>query len=496
MNKTAIAEIISTQYLIPGVFNKFDPSSAMRGPREMPRSIALFGPINNPLFNPANFDHAITLTTDAAARGMLGAASIGYQMWKAAKANAIKGLPIRFVAQRDDATAVARVVTITISVGAPASRQNGEQAIYIGGERYSVGILSTDSAAAIAEKFAAKLNTANNLFSVLLVGNVMTLKAKTKGQLANLIDFRTRYYRTDELVSGVTVSMKTTVNGAVNPSISAAIANLAKTRDTEWVIPYTDGANMGILEAELMRRWGQEVQSDVQAIVAMRGTEGAHTTWLKSRNCPLVHSIHTNKDMSSPWELASMAGATIESMAMLDPATPHTGAALVGYKPAATGESLNEDQINNIMLEGGSSVSVHADNTATLMRMVTNYTTHNTGAYDTSMRELNWIKTLSWFRWYRNAEFSIKTQGFKMGEYAEAIPGQKIMTYDVAQDMLLGIYDNAIGIGRMQNPEYYKDTLLIQIDGPQGRLKIRDEPVIMNQLYQTAITSQWVAGHV
>lgn len=496
MSKVSIAEIISTQYLVPGVFNKFDPSRAIRGAREMPRSLLCFGQVTNPLFNSANFNKPITLTTETEAAGVLGIDSIGFQTWRAAKRNAAKGLPIRFVALRNDGTAIRREVTITITTGSKSARKNGEQAIYIGSTRYSVGILSTDTATAIAAKFADKLSTKDNLFSVAVADNVITLTAKTPGQLMNLVWFRTRYYRTDELVGGVGIYMKTTVNGAVNPSLSEAVSNLSKTRDTEWVIPYTDSANMAIVETDLMRRWGQESQDDVQVVVAMRGTEGQHTTWLKGRNCPLVHSLHTYRDASNPWELAAMAGAAIESLAMLDPATPHTGVALVGYMSAMEGERLSDDQKNNIMLEGGSCVSEQADGTAVLMRMVTNYVTHNTGAYDTSMRELNWIKTLSWFRWYRNAEFAIKTQGFKLGEYAEAIPGQKIMTYDVAQDMLLSIYDNAVAIGRMQNPEYYKESLLIQIDGQQGRLKVKDEPIIMNQLYQTAITSEWVAGHV
>lgn len=494
MTQVSIADIISTQWLLPGVHNKFDPSKAIRGSREMPRSLLLFVQIKNALFNPANFNKVLTITIDAEARGLLGAGSIGYQMWRAANKNAALGLPVRVIALPEPETAVANKRTITVSVG--GARASGEQAVYVGGERYSIGVTATDTAAQIATKLHAVLNVPDLPFVATVNDAVITLVAKCKGTLGNLIDIRTRLYPSDVDAMGVTLTVEQTEAGALDPSISTAIVNTQNLRDTEWVVPYTDGNTMTILEEELLRRWSHEVQTDVQAIVAMRGTEGQHTTWLDSRNNPLVHSIHTANDPTNPWETAAAAGAVIESMASTDPCVPHTGAVLVGYKAARVDEHLQPKQINNIMLSGGSSINVQADGTATLMRMVTNYTTHNSGAYDTSMRELNWIKNLSWFRWYRNTEFAIKTQGFKLGEYAEPIPGQKIMTTEVATDMMLGIYDNAIDLGRMQNRDHYTKTMLLQIDGPNGRLKVQDEPVIMNQLYQTAITSQWAAGHV
>ena len=490
-----IADIISTQYLVPGVYNKFDPSNAIRSPLEMPRSVNLFGQISNPLFNPALFNKRISPSSEAEAKGLFGNGSMLYQMWVAAKKCAGLGLIINCTPLQDDPTAVARVCTLTVA--AAAGQAEGEQCLYIGGIRIAVGVVSTDTGISIAAKLFAKMSKMPELpVTVTLAGAVITTTAKYKGVVGNQVDYRTSHYASDRIVRGVTVGTVTKTAGSVNPSLTAAITNLRNLRDTEWVVPYTDGASMVMVEAEAIRRWSHEVQTDFQAITAMRGTEAQHTTWLASRNSPLVHSIHTVKDPTSPWETAAMAGAVIESMAMLNPCTPHTGAVLTGYMAAKIDDHFESDSINAIMLEGGSGLIVQPDGTATLMRMVTNYTTHNTGAYDVSMRELTWIKDLSWFRWYRNTTFSIKTQGFLLGEYAEPIAGQKIMNEEVAKDMLLAIYDGAIDKARMQNRDYYEKTLLIQIDGPNGRLKVKDEPVIMNGLYQTMITSEWAAGHV
>lgn len=494
MSQVSIAEIISTQWLIPGVYNKFDPSRALRGPREMPRSLLLWGQITSPMFNPANFNKRMTVTTDAEARGLLGSGSILYQMWRGAKDNSGLGLPIRVMPLQDNSTGIANVRTITVTTS--GSRGSGEQAVYIGGDRYSVGVQAADTAAQIAAKLGAALNVGDNPFTVAVNAAVITLTAKNKGTLANTIDIRTALYDSDNDVLGVTLAIAQSTAGAVDPSLSAAIVNTQNSRDTEWVVPYTDGASMALIDAEILRRWGQDVQSDVCSITALRGTEGTHTTWLASRNNPLMHSVHTVNDPTSPFVTAAMAGAAVETAASLDPAVPHEGIPLVGYKAAREEEFLQSTQINNIMLAGGSSLVVQPDGTATLMRMVTHYKTHNTGAYDESMRDLCWIKTLSWFRWFRNTLFAIRTQGFKMGEYAQPIDGQKIMTLEIAHDMLMNIYGDAVTLGRMQNPDHYEKTMLIQIDGPRGRLKIQDEPVLMTQLHQTMITSMWAAGHV
>lgn len=490
-----IAEIISTQWLVPGTYNKFDPSNAIRKPREMPRSLCLFGQIENPMFNPGLFNTRIAITSEADAKGLFGQGSMLNHMWVAAKKNAGLGLRIYCVPLQDDPTATANVRTITVI--ANAGHGEGELALYIAGTRIGVGVVTADTDISIAAKLFGKINKDNNLpVTATLAGAVITLTAKFKGPLGGLIDLRQLHYSDDRLVAGVGLAIASVTGGAVNPNLTAAITNMRNVRDTEWVMPYTDSASMTMVEAELLRRWSHEVQTDVQCIVAMRGSEAGHTTWLNTRNSPLVHSIHTTQDLTSPWVTAAIVGAVIESMAMLNPCTPHTGAALVGYVAAQQKNHFEAESINNIMLEGGSSITVAEDGTAVLMRMVTNYTTHNTGAYDTSMRELTWIKDLSWFRWYRNAEFNIKSQGFLLGEYAETIPGQKIMTYQVAEDMLLGIYDGAIGIARMQNRDWYQKSLVLQIDGAQGRLKVKDQPVLMNALYQTAIISEWAAGHV
>ena len=192
-----------------------------------------------------------------------------------------------------------------------------------------------------------------------------------------------------------------------------------------------------------------------------------------------------------------MAGAAIESQAAVDPAVPATGIPLRGYQGASAGNHWTVDQLNNILQAGGSPLQVAQDNSGSLLRMVTNYTQTSAGAADRSMAELAWIKTMSYYRWFHVTEFLTKYQGYKLAVYLpEPIPGQKIMTAELGEEIMIGLYDLFCKAGLCQNPSYYKDSLVVEVDGANGRLKIQDEPVIVTQHYQTEITSYVVAGTV
>jgi phage tail sheath gpL-like len=236
---------------------------------------------------------------------------------------------------------------------------------------------------------------------------------------------------------------------------------------------------------------------DGQVINALRGTESALTTFFSTRNSAHIHTISTTKDATNPWETAAMAGAVIESMAMTDPALPHTGAVLSGYRGPSAGNHWTVDQLNNMLTMGGSPLAIAPDYSGSLLRMVTNYDHTASGAADRSMAELCWMKTMSYYRWFHVSEFQTKYVGFKLAQYiTDGIPGQKVMTTQLAEEIMLTLYQSFADVGLVQNLPYYRQTLSVEIDAPNGKLRIRDEPVLVTQHYQTEITSYVVAGQV
>lgn len=492
----AIANLLSLNFLVPFTAAKIDFSRAIRGMRGMPRRLLLVG--HKLTAGSATTGAISTISTEADAVEKYGEGSVLVQMWRAAKANADLGLPIDCIALDTGVSAVAATSVMAVSTAGAGPNAPGEVMVYIGGVRVSIGVSTVDTAAVIAQRLAAAINANTRLpVTASVTTTNVTLTSRTVGLIGNDIDLRTVHYPDDKMASGVSVTTPAFANGAVAPNVSPVVTAMGLYRATEIVCPFTDSTNMGLLEAEMDARWRANNMQDGAICTAMRGTEAAITTWLNTRNSPHVHTIATTKDCTNPWETAAMAGAVIESMANIDPAVPHTDATLVGYMGPRSGEHFTIDQVNNLLVAGASPLRIRQDGTGALLRMVTNYTQTGSGAADRSMAELAWIKTMSYYRWFVVTEFMIKYSGYKLAEYIdEPIPGQKIMTRELGEEIMIGIYKNFCDVALCQNADYYKKTLVVEVDGPNGKLKIQDEPVIVTQHYQTEVTSYVVAGRV
>lgn len=488
-----LPNLLSLNFLVPFVAAKVDFSRAIRGLRGMPRRLLLVGHKTAAGTAVLNSINTVSLETDAIAAFGEGSMLVG--MWRAAKANAGLGLPIDVICIAEGGAAVKATSIIAVSGAASVA---GELMLYVAGQRISFGVLISDTPTSIALKLANAINAAIKLpvTAVAAIGNC-TVTAKWGGPSGNDISLVTQFYGSDVLPAGLVVTVPAMLGGAVLPDVTPVITAMLGYRATEIVCPFTDATNLALLEAELATRWLANNMQDGALVNAMRGTEAAITTYLNTRNSPHVHTITTTNDLTSPWETAAMAGADIETGAGIDPALPLTGTVLLGYVGPKQGADFTIDQKNNLLVAGGSPLQIAVDGTGSLLRMVTNYKKTAGGAPDRSQAELAWLKTMSYYRWFHVTEFQIKYTGFKIAQYiTDPIPGQKIMTKELGQEIMLGLYKLLMDVGLVQNMPYYQQTLIVEIDAPNGKLRILDEPVIVTQHYQTEITSAVVAGQV
>lgn len=497
----SLPNLLSLNFLVPFVAAKNDFSRAIRGLRGMPRRLLLIG--HKIAAGAIPLNSILTVSTEADAIAQFGEGSMLVAMWRAAKANADLGLPIDCIAIATGGSAVAATSTLAITNAAGSNAPlaySGELMVYIGGVRVSVGVTTADTQATAATKLRNAINAIPSLpvtAGTTANTNEVMLTARWAGPSGNDIDVRNLYQVDDRMPTGLTITTPAMASGAVNPDLTPVIAAMAGYRATEIVSAFTDSTNLALLEAELATRWLANNMQDGALVATLRGTESSITTALGSRNSPHVHTVVVTKDATNPWETAAMAGAAIESQAAIDPALPHTGVALLGYKGPTAGNHWTVDQLNNLLVAGGSPLQIAPDYTGSLLRMVTNYTQTQAGAADRSMAELAWLKTMSYYRWFHVTEFQVKYQGYKLAQYlTEPIPGQKIMTAELGEEIMIGLYKQFCDVGLCQNPDYYRSTLVVEVDGPNGKLKIRDEPVIVTQHYQTEITSFVVAGSV
>lgn len=490
--------ILSLNFLVPFVAAKIDFSRAIRGLRGMPRRLLLVG--HKLQAGSLPLDTITTINTETDAIDRFGEGSMLVQMWRAAKANVDLGLPIDCIAIDEGNAAVKAASTIVVTNAGANLSMPGEVMLYIGGRRISVGVTTSDTQQSVAAKLIAVINGQPKLpvtASATANLNEVQLSCRWGGPTGNDIDVRSTFYWDDRLPNGLTLAIPKMADGAVAPDVTPVIGAMNLYRATEIVCPFTDSTNLNLLETELAARWEANNMQDAAVINCIRGTEAQITTFLGGRNSAHVHTITVTKDLTSPWETAAMAGAAIESQAAKDPAVPQTGIVLAGYLGPRRADHWTIDQLNNMLTMGGSPLEIAEDSTGGLLRMVTNYTTNRANAPDRSMAELCWIKTMSYYRWFVVTEFQIKYRGYKLAQYiTDPIPGQKIMTKPLAEEIMIGIYKVFMDAGLCQHMTYYREQLLVEIDGPNGKLKIQDEPVLVTQHYQTEVTSFPVAGQV
>ncbi len=491
-----IPNLLSLSYILPFVAHKLDLSGAVRGLRGMPRRVLLIG--HRGSTGTATVG-AITknVGTESAALALLGEGSMLMAMWRGAKANAELGLPIDVLCVAENASGVAASGTITIT-GIPA--QSGECMLHIAGMRFGVGVGTSDTVATIATKLTTAINADATLpVTAASAAGVITLTCRWRGLSGNDIDVRGAFAADDNQAIGIAVATPGMSGGATSPDLSVYLTASVNYRATEIACAFSDSANMVILEQEQETRWQCDNMQDGQVIVALRGNLSAHTAWLSTRNSAQCHSLHVYKDRTPPWVTAAMAASAIESSAAIDSATPYTGIKLTGYKGPAQADAWDlRSDANNIALQHGSVIKAQDDGSGTLLRVFNHYKKSTSGAADYSQRDLCWIKLSSYWRWLRVSELQNRYQnGWKLAEYIkEPIPGQKIMTAELAQEICLQLYGVFMDAGLFQNLEHYKKTWLGAIDGASGKVKIIDEPVMVTQLYQWELTSNLIAGHV
>lgn len=478
--------------LVPKVAQKIDSSRAIQGLPGMPRRLLLIGQV--PAGASIERDKVITVSTLTNAQELFNEGSMLMAMFKAAYANLQPGLPVDVVALDDDNTAQAAAGNVLFAGTATAA---GQLSLWIAGHSVRVGVAKDDTSVDIVAAIVAEMATMPELPVTGAVNggdtSQLDLTCNWGGETGNHIDVRVNYYDDELTPQGITATITDMSGGAVNPDLTPVVSAMLNYRATEIVCPYTDSVSMATLEAEAEARWDPNNMQDGQICVAFDGTEGESLAWLDGRNSSQVHSVHTKNALTTPWETAAIVGALVEGQNTLDPGYPYIADKLVGFLPARLEEDFEELQINNLLLEGGSVLTSNS-NMGYVLRMVTNYTQTPLGADDSSMRNLNWIKVMSFWRWYSSNEHLKRIgQGWKLSSSdTDPIPGQRIVTKSIAEDFQMMMYDNFIDAGLFEERDYYRSQLLIEINKAQGTLVVHEVPVMLGQHYQTSITSFYV----
>lgn len=434
-------------------------------------------------------------TADAKAR--YGAGSILAIMTQAYRNNDSFGelwhLPLA-----DDAEGVAATGSIAFTA---APTGTGVISLYIGGQRVQVTVTSTMTTANIATAVAAAINALNTLpVTASATTNTVTLTSKNKCLAANDIDVRMNYggvQAGESTPAGLTYTITAMANGAVNASLTTALANLADMPFDFIACAFTDSTSMAAITNFLnftTGRWSWQEMIYGHAFFAYRGTYGALTSFGPTLNDPNSSVMGFYDSPTTAWEWAAAYCAAAAVSVRANPAVPMQTVALTGIlaPPIASRFILNER--NSLLFDGISTFTVDTAGVVHLDGTITTYQQNAQGQPDNSYLQVNTMYLI--MAVIRSLQTLVTSKYARMALAANGTlfaPGAPIITPDDIRADLIANYGQLEYTGWVQDAESFAEGLIVQQNTTNpDRVDIGYDPTLINQLNILALLLQFM----
>lgn len=388
------------------------------------------------------------------------------------------------IALDDAAGGVKAVGSVTIATPPTGA---GTLNLYIAGRAVKVAVAAADTANQIATALAAAI-TANLDLPVTAAVDGVTLSkvnitARHKGLCGNDIDLRVNYFVGEALPAGLTVTIVAMTGGTTNPDLAAAIAPLGDAHYNIITMPYTDAANLLVLETELALRWGPLRMIEGHAISAAKGTHGALVTLGNSRNSPHLSIVSAAYFPTPPYEIAAAAAGVAAFYGNIDPARPLQTLPLAGVLPPAEVNRFTMQENNLLLHDGIATTYVDAGGVVRIQRMITTYQVNPMNAPDISYLDIETVLTLGYLRYdFRNyilrkyPRHKLANDGTRYGL------GQAVITPSVGKAEAIARFRLWEELGLVENIDQFKEQLICERN-PQdpNRLDWMLPPDLVNQ---------------
>lgn len=360
----------------------------------------------------------------------------------------------------------------------------GTLALYIAGTRVPVAVAAAETNTVTATNVAAAINADTSLpFSATSAIGVVTLTARHRGETGNTLDVRTNYYQGEVLPTGLAVAIADGVSGTSNPDISTAIAAMG----AEWwntiVMPYTDSANLALLETELTSRFGPTRMIDGVAFSAFRGTHAATDSFGAGRNHAAISYMGTSIAPQPPYLWAAVYAAVSAGSLSIDPARPLQTLELPGILPPAIAARFTLPERNILLYDGISTFAVNDSGTVQIERAITSYQTNSFGVQDPSYLDVETPYTLSYIRYATRARITQRFPRYKLADDGTRFgAGQAIVTPKIIRAELLALFRELESAGLVENFYQYATDLIVERDAnDRNRVNVLAAPDIVNQ---------------
>lgn len=408
---------------VPGIFIEIDPSKAAGGGTVQERRLLLVGQRLTAGAVPARTPVRLGSQAGDQAAAAFGMGSMLHQMAAAAR-DADDYVDIWAIALDDDAAGQAASGKVTLTGSATAA---GTLCLYIGGARVRIGVAAAETVATLATRLADTVNATSGLpVTATAAAGVVTLACRWKGETGNDLDLRLNYYDGEQVPAGLTAVITAMAGGSANPDVQPMLDAIAGQQYYSIVCPYTDGANLTALEADMAERFGPMERLTGHVFNAKRGNHAQLTTWGNGRNSPHVSTFGMYDMPTSPWVVASVWATVAESSGANDPARPFRSLMLTGVLPPPEKSRFTRAERNLALFDGISTFTVDQGGQVLVEVIITNYQTNSYGLPDISLLRLETKWTVDYVRFRFNAAIARDYPRHKLGDVA--IPGQAYAT--------------------------------------------------------------------
>lgn len=396
----------------------------------------------------------------------------------------------------DDGAGTAATGTIVVSGPATAA---GTIALYLGGERITVGVASGDAATAIATAIAAAVNAAVNLPVTAGASTAtVTLTHRHKGLVGNSYDVRHSFASGEALPAGVGLTITAVggvVAGAGNPSLTTLIAAMGDMWFHVIAHPYTDATSLSAIEAEMLSRSGPDRQIDGLAITSAAGSFSTLTTLGGARNSrySAIVAQPGPAPLTPPSEFAAAFAAVTALSATADPARPLQTLQLAGVV-APPEQALWTSAERNLLLFDGIATTVRAAGAAVQIdRAITTYQTSPAGSDDEAYLDVATIFTLLYLRHDFNSTVKRRWPRHKLADDGTRFgAGQAIVTPKTARAAALVWFREKEEQGLVEGyAQFARDLVVERNAANRNRLDFLLPPDLINQLVMVATKFQF-----
>ncbi len=431
---------------------------------------------------------------DAAAQG--GPDSLLALMTAKYRANDTFG-EVWYLPLADDGAATAATGTVQFTAAATA---NGTFYLYVGGVRYTLPVLSTQTTAQLALALAAIIN-ADPVCPVnaSVVTNTVTLTAVNKGPTGNDIDLRVNFLGIaggEVAPTGLAWAIVAMASGATAPSLTVGLANLGTQTFDFIVCPYTDTTSLDALKTFLndtTGRWSYAQQLYGHVFAAKSGTFGALVTFGTARNNQHETVMGFYDSPTPTWLWASALAAVTAVSVRADPALPMQTVALQGIQAPPLASRFVLTDRNTLLFDGISTFVVADDGTVSIENEVTTYQKNAFGSPDNSYLEIETMFTLAFvLRFMRTAISSKFARTNIAANGTRFAAGSPIVTPNIIRAELIAQYRDLEYNGLVQGGDAFKDGLIVEQNASNpNRVDVLWPGVLINQLRIFALLAQF-----